>query len=89
MVSLGHLFLVVIAQDFGLPVVVPERQDSPEIEKKDSYPVLNRQKREWVWNSLYWPEERRIYKPENIGKVWLTPVYEVFLWFLGLYFLYT
>lgn len=68
-VSSALLFSVVIAQDSGLPVAVPEREDSDEIVKKESHPVLIRQKREWLWNSVYVTEERNISQPEKITKL--------------------
>ncbi|MED6282103.1 hypothetical protein CHARACLAT_028637 [Characodon lateralis] len=68
-VTLAFLFFVVICQDSGLSGVVPERQDSADIVKKESYPVLLRQKREWLWNALYVTEETAVSIPHNIGKL--------------------
>ncbi|MEQ2196857.1 hypothetical protein XENOCAPTIV_015890 [Xenoophorus captivus] len=68
-VTLAFLFFVVICQDSGLSGVVPERQDSADIVKKESYPVLLRQKRAWLWNALYVTEETAVSIPHNIGKL--------------------
>ncbi|XP_017287281.1 cadherin-5 [Kryptolebias marmoratus] len=62
------LFLVV-AQDSGLPAVVPEREDSEDIVRKESHPVLLRQKREWIWNSLYVEEHKPVPIPFKIGQL--------------------
>lgn len=59
-VSLG------ISEDSGLPVV----DDEPaEIVRKESYPILSRQKREWIWNSLYVEEEKPAPIPYKIGQL--------------------
>ncbi|KAF7220284.1 cadherin-5 [Nothobranchius furzeri] len=72
------LFLfVVIAQGSGLPAVVPERHDSADIVRKESHPVLLRQKREWIWNSLYVEEEKPAPIPYKIGKLKSSKAVEV------------
>ncbi|XP_071335980.1 cadherin-5 isoform X1 [Trachinotus anak] len=56
---------VVIAQDSGLP----EKRGPVEIVKKESHPVLFRQKRDWIWNSLYVEEEKPAPIPYKIGQL--------------------
>ncbi|XP_053189581.1 cadherin-5 [Scomber japonicus] len=62
-VSLG------ISEDSGLPVVDAKKQGPAEIVRKENYPVLFRQKREWIWNSYYVEEEKPGTGPERIGKL--------------------
>lgn len=57
------------AVDFGLHGKEAERQGPLDIVKKESYPILARRKREWIWNSLYVEEEKPAPIPYNIGKV--------------------
>ncbi|XP_041646257.1 cadherin-5 [Cheilinus undulatus] len=54
-----------VAEDFGLPVV----EGHVEIVKKETHPVLFRQKREWIWNSLYVEEEKPAPRPYKIGQL--------------------
>ncbi|KAL6102209.1 cdh5 [Pungitius sinensis] len=54
-----------VAGDSGLPVV----EGHDEIVKKESHPVLFRQKRDWIWNSLYVEEEKPAPSPYKIGKL--------------------
>lgn len=56
-----------ISEDSGLPLMESERP--VEIVKKESHPVLFRQKREWIWNSLYVEEEKPAPVPYKIGQV--------------------
>ncbi|XP_015236871.1 PREDICTED: cadherin-5-like [Cyprinodon variegatus] len=63
------LNFVAFAQDSGLSGVVPERPQSDIIVKKESYPLLRRQKREWLWNSLYVIEENPVQFPFQIGQL--------------------
>lgn len=62
-VSLG------ISEDSGLPVADAEKREPADIVRKESYPVLFRQKREWIWNSLYVEEEKPAPNPYKIGQV--------------------
>uniref|UniRef100_A0A667WNY0 Cadherin-5 n=1 Tax=Myripristis murdjan TaxID=586833 RepID=A0A667WNY0_9TELE len=39
-----------------------------EIVRKESHPVLFRQKRDWIWNSLYVEEEKPAPRPYKIGQ---------------------
>uniref|UniRef100_A0A3Q1FDZ3 Cadherin domain-containing protein n=1 Tax=Acanthochromis polyacanthus TaxID=80966 RepID=A0A3Q1FDZ3_9TELE len=43
--------------------------EAAAIVKKESHPVLVRQKREWIWNSLYVEEEKPAPIPYKIGQV--------------------
>lgn len=56
-------------EDSGLAVVEEEKQGPVEIVKKESHPVLFRQKREWIWNSLYVEEEKPAPIAYKIGQV--------------------
>uniref|UniRef100_A0A4W6BVG3 Cadherin-5 n=1 Tax=Lates calcarifer TaxID=8187 RepID=A0A4W6BVG3_LATCA len=58
-----------IAEDSGFPVVEGKKQGPAEIVKKESHPVLFRQKREWIWNSLYVEEEKPAPNPYKIGQL--------------------
>ncbi|XP_049591872.1 cadherin-5 [Syngnathus scovelli] len=40
-----------------------------EIVRKETYPVLSRKKREWIWNSLYVEEEKPAPIPYKIGQL--------------------
>lgn len=57
------------AEDSGLLVMEAEREGQVEIVKKEKYPVRFRQKREWIWNSLYVEEEKPAPVPYKIGQV--------------------
>uniref|UniRef100_UPI0037E821B7 cadherin-5 n=1 Tax=Semicossyphus pulcher TaxID=241346 RepID=UPI0037E821B7 len=54
------------AEDSGLPVV---ERGPVEIVKKETHPVLFRQKREWIWNSLYVEEEKPAPVAYKIGQL--------------------
>ncbi|CAJ1066739.1 cadherin-5 [Xyrichtys novacula] len=58
-----------LAEDSGLPVVDAKKQSHLEIVKKHKYPVLFRQKREWIWNSLYVEEEKPAPIAYKIGQL--------------------
>ncbi|XP_019942681.1 cadherin-5 [Paralichthys olivaceus] len=58
-----------IAEDSDLPMAETEKRGPVEIVKKESHPVLFRQKREWIWNSLYVEEEKPAPSPYKIGKL--------------------
>lgn len=58
-----------ISEDSGLLVMESEQQGPVEIVKKESHPVLFRQKRDWIWNSLYVEEEKPAPVPYKIGQV--------------------
>ncbi|XP_031732236.1 cadherin-5 [Anarrhichthys ocellatus] len=54
-----------VAGDSGLPAV----EGNFEIVKKESHPVLIRQKRDWIWNSLYVEEEKPAPTAYKIGQL--------------------
>lgn len=60
--------LPAVAEVPGL--VVEAGNPSPSgLVKKQSYPVLFRQKRDWIWNSLYVEEEKPVPTAYKIGQV--------------------
>uniref|UniRef100_A0A3Q3VZH4 Cadherin-5 n=1 Tax=Mola mola TaxID=94237 RepID=A0A3Q3VZH4_MOLML len=61
--------LFVSAEDFGLPVVEAEKPGPVGISKKVSQPILFRQKRDWIWNSLYVEEEKPAPIAYKIGQL--------------------
>ncbi|KAM3862896.1 cadherin-5 [Diretmus argenteus] len=65
-VFLGLSLVVSLAEreDSGLPVVEGENH-----RPRESYPVLSRQKRDWIWNSLYVEEEKPAPSPYKIGQL--------------------
>ncbi|KAM6916077.1 cadherin-5 [Xenentodon cancila] len=62
-------FFLHIAQISGLLWVVAEKQASFDIVKKESHPVLVRQKREWIWNAFYVEEEKPGPFPHKIAQL--------------------
>ncbi|CAG6016448.1 unnamed protein product [Menidia menidia] len=52
----------------GLPEVEAE-QGLLDIVEKESHPLLHRQKREWIWNSLFVEEEKNKSLPFKIGQL--------------------
>uniref|UniRef100_A0A673CT81 Cadherin-5 n=1 Tax=Sphaeramia orbicularis TaxID=375764 RepID=A0A673CT81_9TELE len=50
-------------------LVVNEKEEPAAIVRKESHPVLFRQKREWIWNSLYVEEEKPAPMPYKIGQL--------------------
>lgn len=50
-------------------VVEAQKQGQDAIVKKESHSVLFRQKREWIWNSLYVEEEKPAPVPYKIGQL--------------------
>lgn len=57
------------AEDSGLLVVEALKLRPVGIVKKESHPILFRQKREWIWNNLFVEEEKEIDSPFKIGHV--------------------
>ncbi|XP_059215275.1 cadherin-5 [Centropristis striata] len=57
------------AEDSGFPVMEAEQRGPVEIVKKESHPVLVRQKREWIWNNLYVEEEKPAPVAYKIGQL--------------------
>ncbi|KAG7512107.1 hypothetical protein JOB18_020379 [Solea senegalensis] len=58
MVMMALSISLAIAEDSDLSMVEAEKRGLAEIVKKESHPVLFRQKREWIWNNLYVEEEK-------------------------------
>lgn len=58
-----------IAENSGVLVVEGEKRGPSEIVRKESHPILLRQKRDWIWNSLYVEEEKPAPVPYKIGQV--------------------
>ncbi|KAM4607404.1 cadherin-5 [Polymixia lowei] len=46
-----------------------EERGSAEVVRKETHPVLSRQKRAWIWNSLYVEEEKPAPSPYKIGQL--------------------
>lgn len=61
----------------GLLVVEEENLVPVRTARRETQPVLSRQKRDWIWNSLYVEEEKPAPIAYKIGQVGLT-VYEQF-----------
>lgn len=57
------------AERSGFPAVGAEERGPVDIVKKETHPVLLRQKREWIWNSFYVEEEKPAPVPYKIGQV--------------------
>ncbi|XP_060943255.1 cadherin-5 [Limanda limanda] len=60
-----------------LPVAETEKRGLVGIVKKETHPVLFRQKRAWIWNSLYVEEEKPAPAPYKIGQLKSTQKVEV------------
>ncbi|KAM6997367.1 cadherin-5 isoform 1-T2 [Tautogolabrus adspersus] len=70
MASVVSSISLAVAEDFGLPVVEGKKQSSSfGIVKKETHPVLFRQKRDWIWNSLYVEEEKPAPIAYKIGQL--------------------
>uniref|UniRef100_A0A8D2ZKK8 Cadherin-5 n=1 Tax=Scophthalmus maximus TaxID=52904 RepID=A0A8D2ZKK8_SCOMX len=57
------------AERSGFPAVGAEERGPVDIVKKETHPVLLRQKREWIWNSFYVEEEKPAPVPYKIGQL--------------------
>nr|UUW46977.1 cadherin-5 [Platichthys stellatus] len=66
-----------IAEVSDLPVAETEKHVHVGIVKKETHPVLIRQKRDWIWNSLYVEEEKPAPIPYKIGQLKSTQKVEV------------
>ncbi|XP_049927247.1 cadherin-5 [Epinephelus moara] len=62
-------FSLAAAEDSGLPAMAAQQRGLVEIVKKENHPVLFRQKREWIWNSLYVEEEKPAPIAYKIGQL--------------------
>ncbi|KAM7408338.1 hypothetical protein PAMA_002172 [Pampus argenteus] len=69
MAMMASSISISISEDSGLPVVDAEKERPAEIVRKESYPILFRKKREWIWNSLYVEEEKPAPNPYKIGQL--------------------
>nr|XP_029136222.1 cadherin-5 [Labrus bergylta] len=70
MASVVSSISLAVAEDFGIPVVEgKKRSSSVGIVKKETHPVLFRQKRDWIWNSLYVEEEKPAPIAYKIGQL--------------------
>lgn len=69
MATVALFVSLAVAEDSGLPVVEAEKPGPVEIVKKETHPILFRQKREWIWNSLYVEEEKPAPIAYKIGQV--------------------
>ncbi|XP_030297998.1 cadherin-5 [Sparus aurata] len=69
MATVAWCVLPAVAEDSGLPVLEAEKLGPVDIVKKESHPVLIRQKRHWIWNSLYVEEEKPAPIPYKIGQL--------------------
>ena len=58
-----------IAEDSGPPAVDAGKLGPFGIVKKETHPVLIRQKRDWIWNNLYVEEEKPVPIAFKIGQV--------------------
>ncbi|XP_034465174.1 cadherin-5 isoform X1 [Hippoglossus hippoglossus] len=58
-----------IAEDSDLPVAETEKRGPVAIVKKETHPILFRQKRAWIWNSLYVEEEKPAPSPHKLGQL--------------------
>lgn len=62
-------FSLAATEDLGLPAMAAQQRGPVEIVKKENHPVLFRQKREWIWNSLYVEEEKPAPIAYKIGQL--------------------
>ncbi|KAI3363439.1 hypothetical protein L3Q82_012053 [Scortum barcoo] len=61
----------------SISLTVVEDSSPVEIVKKESHPILFRQKREWIWNSLYVEEEKPTSIAYKIGQLKSSETVEV------------
>lgn len=58
----------------GLLVVEEEKPVPVRTSRRKTQPILSRQKRDWIWNSLYVEEEKPAPNAYKIGQVGLTKI---------------
>lgn len=58
----------------GLLVVEEEKPVPVRTARRETQPVLSRQKRDWIWNSLYVEEEKPAPNAYKIGQVGPTKI---------------
>ncbi|XP_068597556.1 cadherin-5 [Brachionichthys hirsutus] len=73
--TMGLVATVVLPISFATPedpvppVVEAAERDPSEIVKKESHPILFRQKRDWIWNFMYVEEEKPAPAAYKIGRL--------------------
>ncbi|KAL3050625.1 hypothetical protein OYC64_012613 [Pagothenia borchgrevinki] len=67
--AITALSVSLAVSDSHFPLVEAQRLGEVEIVKKETHPVLFRQKRDWIWNSLYVEEEKPAPVPYKIGQL--------------------
>ncbi|XP_033935526.1 cadherin-5 [Pseudochaenichthys georgianus] len=68
-IAITALSVSLAVSDSHFPLVEAEQRGEVEIVKKETHHVLFRQKRDWIWNSLYVEEEKPAPIPYKIGKL--------------------
>ncbi|KAF3841743.1 hypothetical protein F7725_023694 [Dissostichus mawsoni] len=68
-IAITVLSVSLAVSDSHFPLVEAEQLGEVEIVKKETHPVLFRQKRDWIWNSLYVEEEKPAPNPYKIGQL--------------------
>ncbi|KAI4795283.1 hypothetical protein KUCAC02_031521, partial [Chaenocephalus aceratus] len=68
-IAITALSVSIAVSDSHFPLVEAEQRGEVEIVKKETHHVLFRQKRDWIWNSLYVEEEKPAPIPYKIGKL--------------------
>lgn len=66
----------------GLLVVEADNPASIRTVKRDTQSVLSRQKRDWIWNSLFVEEEKPAPVAYKIGEVGLPKIAQFFYWLM-------
>lgn len=66
----------------GLLVVEADNPASIRTVKRDTQSVLSRQKRDWIWNSLFVEEEKPAPVAYKIGEVSLPKIAQFFYWLM-------
>uniref|UniRef100_A0AAQ4RKK1 Cadherin-5 n=1 Tax=Gasterosteus aculeatus aculeatus TaxID=481459 RepID=A0AAQ4RKK1_GASAC len=67
--TLGLMAIMSVALAVAVDFVLPVAEGHHEIVKKESHPILSRQKRDWIWNALYVEEEKPAPVAYRIGKL--------------------
>ena len=67
--------MVIIPADNVSGLLVVEENPVPVRTARKETPILSRQKRDWIWNSLYVEEEKPAPNPYKIGQVGLTKIF--------------
>lgn len=56
-------------------LLVVEKENPVRTTRRETEPIHSRQKRHWIWNSLYVEEEKPAPTPQYIGQVGLTKIF--------------